>query len=87
MTHTYPDWETCELPRRAVDPTLPQPGWRFYQPVDLLRVFKTPDGVGRTLHAGVYQTREDAIEASGVEFDAGQNESTNGSYRIQPVST
>lgn len=76
--------------RVSVDPTLPQPGWRFYQPVDLVSVFHTPDGVCRTLHAGVYQTVGDAQEAAGITVWIKTGDrwlSECGQYRIQPVST
>jgi hypothetical protein len=72
--------ETSRWQREANPPP------RFYEPVDLLRVYRTPDGVARTLHAGVYQTRDDAIDASGVVFASGASDSACGTYRIQPVS-
>lgn len=80
----------------TVDRDLPRPGWeprerRFYDPVDLVLVFETPDGIGRTKHAGVYQTISDAQEAAGVTVWAqdgkGRLLSDCGKWRIQPVNT
>ncbi len=66
----------------------------FYDPVDLVLVYETPDGITRTKHMGVYLTVQDALEAScetawtSVE---GSNcmISAGGQYRyrIQPVTT
>ncbi len=65
----------------------------YYEPVDLVLVYETPDGIRRTKHMGVYQTTQDAMEASGeVEwygFNEGLVSASGGQprYRIQPVST
>ncbi len=68
----------------------------YYDPVDLVLVYETPDGIRRTKHMGVYQTIQDAMEASGeTEWfgfgftDGGLVSASGGQYRyrIQPVST
>ncbi len=66
----------------------------YYEPVDLVLVYETPDGIWRTKHMGVYQTIQDAMEASGEVEWYGFNEglvccASDGQprYRIQPVST
>ncbi len=78
-------------PKFTVDQDLPQPGWRFYDPVDLLLVFETPDGICRTKHMGVYQTISDAQEAAGetvwIDIAGSRLLSQCGKWRIQPVST
>ncbi len=64
--------------------------YTFYDPVDLLLVFRTPDGIGRTRHMGVYQTLQDAQEQAGETVWYRVNDrwvSDNGQWRIQPVST
>ncbi len=69
-------------------------GNTYYEPVDLVLVYETPDGITRTKHMGVYQTIDDAIEASGepawarVEgSDCMISAGGQYRYRIQPVST
>ncbi len=63
--------------------------YTFYDPVDLLLVFETPDGIGRTRHMGVYQTLQDAQEQAGETVWYRVNDrwvSDDGKWRIQPVS-
>ncbi len=73
-----------------------EPGWMTCQPVDLLRVYATPDGVGRTLHMGMYVSRMMAEDVANEAYDVfvwsapdakGRQQSACGGYRIQPVST
>lgn len=63
---------------------------RFYDPVDLVLLFRTPDDIDRTRHMGVYQTVADAQEAAGVTvwFKLANDRwlSRCGMWRIQPVS-
>lgn len=62
----------------------------FYSPVDLLLVFETPDDIPRTKHMGVYQTFNDAVEASETTVWIKSGEcwlSQDGKWRIQSVST
>ncbi len=79
------------VPKFTVDQDLPKPGWCFYDPVDLVLVFRTPDDIDRTKHMGVYQTISDAQEAAGetvwIKRDNGRWLSQCGKWRIQPVST
>lgn len=64
-------------------------------PVDLLRVFTTPDDVTRTLHCATYSSpmiaQEAAREAYGVNVWSssgdGKYRSAGGEYLIQAVST
>ncbi len=64
---------------------------RFYDPVDLVLVFRRPDDIDRTKHMGVYQTISDAQEAAGAtvwfKLLDGRLLSDCGKWRIQPVST
>ena len=64
----------------------------YFDPVDLVALFTTPDGICRTMHMGVYQTVPDALEASGetawTRADGSDRwRSDNGKFRVQPVST
>lgn len=72
--------------QREANPVL-----RFYDPVDLVMLFTTPDDVVRTKHFGVYQTLGDAQEAAGAtvwtSIGDGRWLSECGKWRVQPVST